>query len=446
MEDKLFEFLFQPGEAIEVRVVSPWCGSGFFDNAEDLQSALEQLDALKPEGIYCSLNPVTPEAFARCPNSFRKADGSKLASNGSDIARRAWILIDCDAIRPKQTSATEEEKSLALEKMREVRDYLLNEGAPAMVEADSANGGHLLLPSDLPNDKDATQLVRGFLEFLADRFSDERVKVDRVNFNADRITKAYGSYARKGPDMPERPHRRSGIISLPPETEPVSRELLERMQLKAKTSAKATGARSIGEDGIRLLTKWANTVPGFPAIKRIKTDGDKVTVIPEHCYLNADHTGTSAGIVFHSDGGRGNVCKHHGCRMPFAEWWSEVEKLYGQSLSLDTKIIIGKSKPARTGWSLQNYVAIKLERVSWIFPNYLARGKATAIVGEPGQGKSLTTIDLAARITTGRGFPNGADPVIPPSSVLMLNTEDGEGDTIKPRFLLAGGDPSGSSN
>src|ERR1700704_6642462 len=149
----LFEFLFQPGEAIEVRVVQPWCGSGVFDNAADLQAALSDLDEARPDGIYCTLNPVTREAFERAPNEFRRAvRGQKLASSSRDIAARKWILLDCDAIRPRNVSATEEEKSLAAEKAQLIRDFLLAEGAPAMVEADSGNGAHLLLPCDLPND------------------------------------------------------------------------------------------------------------------------------------------------------------------------------------------------------------------------------------------------------------------------------------------------------
>jgi hypothetical protein len=438
MDKPLFEFLFQPGEAIEVRVVAPWNGSGFFDNAADLEAALSELDGLKPDAVYCSLNPVTREAFERAPNEFRRAvKGQKLACNKEDIARRAWILIDFDPVRPKGTSATDAEKEAALSKMREARDYLLSEGAPPAIEADSGNGGHLLLACDLPNDETSTRLVRGFLDFLSARFTDDRVKVDRVNFNADRITKAYGTWARKGPDTPERPHRQSRIISLPPQAEPVSRALLEKLQFKPlKVNAQVSG---IGEEGIRKLKEWASTIPDFPAIKQIKHERDKVTVIPERCYLNADHEGTSAGIVFHADGGRGNVCKHDGCSLPFKDWWAEVEKLYGCMLPFDPQAVIGKAKSAKT-WTLQNFSQVQVEGVSWVFQGYLALGKPTALVGEPGEGKSLTTVDWSARITTGRGFPDGVSAILPHSSVLMMNSEDAAGDTIKPRFLAAGGD------
>jgi AAA domain len=442
MSKPLFEVLFQPGEALEVRVVAPWCGSGFFDNAKDLGEALSLLDGLQPEAVYCSLNPVTREAFERSPNQFQRAQrGVKLACKDGDISRRAWILIDFDPTRPPRVSATDAEKALALAKMRAARDCLLSEGAPLMVEADSGNGGHLLLPCDLPNDKDSARLVRGFLEFLAAKFTDAEVSVDRGNWNAARITKAYGTMARKGKDTPERPHRQSGVISLPPATSPVSRELLERMQLNPLPKAKEASA-GFADPSIAKLTEWSKTVPDFPAIKTTKREAEKVTVIPEHCYLNPDHTGTSSGIVFHADGGIGNACKHSGCALPFPEWWKLVEKLYGRALPLAPlapQILFG-SKPAPRDWTLENYSTIKVEPIRWVFRNILALGKATGLVGEPGGGKSLFTVDLAARLTRGLGFPDGAPNEIPASSVLMLNTEDGAGDTIKPRFLAAGGD------
>jgi hypothetical protein len=76
MSKPLFEFLFQPGEAIEVRVVAPWCGSGFFDNAKDLGDALSELDELKPEAVYCSLNPVR----------LRRSIAALISSNALSVA------------------------------------------------------------------------------------------------------------------------------------------------------------------------------------------------------------------------------------------------------------------------------------------------------------------------------------------------------------------------
>jgi hypothetical protein len=50
-------------------------------------------------------------------------------------------------------------------------------------------------------------------------------------------------------------------------------------------------------------------------------------------------------------------------------------------------------------------------------------------------------LDLAARLTTGRPFPDGAPPVAP-SAAVILNAEDGARSTIRPRLQAAGADLS----
>jgi hypothetical protein len=85
--------------------------------------------------------------------------------------------------------------------------------------------------------------------------------------------------------------------------------------------------------------------------------------------------------------------------------------------------------------------ASKLEPrpVTWLWPGRLARGKLSVIDGDPEIGKSLITLDLCARITTGQSFPDGA-AAIPPSNVLILNGEDGAEDTVVPRLRGLGAD------
>ena len=80
------------------------------------------------------------------------------------------------------------------------------------------------------------------------------------------------------------------------------------------------------------------------------------------------------------------------------------------------------------------------ESVSWLWPARLARGKFTLVSGEPGIGKSFLTMDMTARISTGRAWPDG--PAAPCGPVLVLSAEDGISDTIRPRVDLLGGDPS----
>lgn len=82
---------------------------------------------------------------------------------------------------------------------------------------------------------------------------------------------------------------------------------------------------------------------------------------------------------------------------------------------------------------------VRPEAVRWLWPPYLARGKLTLLDGDPGVGKSLLTIDLAARLSRGGAMPAG-EPAGRPHTVLLLNAEDPAADTTRPRAEAAGGD------
>lgn len=81
------------------------------------------------------------------------------------------------------------------------------------------------------------------------------------------------------------------------------------------------------------------------------------------------------------------------------------------------------------------------ETVRWLWEPYLARGKLAVLDGDPGTGKSLVVIDLAARLSRGGTMPSGPVRFGARETVLLLNAEDDARDTIRPRVLAAGGDP-----
>lgn len=85
------------------------------------------------------------------------------------------------------------------------------------------------------------------------------------------------------------------------------------------------------------------------------------------------------------------------------------------------------------------FARIKQECVEWEWVGYLPVGKGTTIAGDPGLGKSLLTIDLAARLSAGKPMPL-ADSARRPGDVLILSAEDDPGDTIGPRLSAAGAD------
>lgn len=82
------------------------------------------------------------------------------------------------------------------------------------------------------------------------------------------------------------------------------------------------------------------------------------------------------------------------------------------------------------------------EEVRWLWEGRVPLGKITVLDGDPGLGKSVVTTDLAARVTVGRGLPDGVPcGAEGGGGVVMLNAEDSFGDTVGPRFDAAGGDP-----
>jgi putative DNA primase/helicase len=81
-------------------------------------------------------------------------------------------------------------------------------------------------------------------------------------------------------------------------------------------------------------------------------------------------------------------------------------------------------------------------RVDWVWKNRIALGKLTMLDGRPGLFKSGMSLDIAARITTGREMPDGQSSGLPPSNVLVATAEDDWEDTVVPRLMAAGADLS----
>jgi len=77
--------------------------------------------------------------------------------------------------------------------------------------------------------------------------------------------------------------------------------------------------------------------------------------------------------------------------------------------------------------------------VNWLWYPYLPLGKLTAILGNPGEGKTYTVMNIIAACTNGRLLPGMKEPM-QPFNVIYQTAEDGLGDTVKPRLIEAGAD------
>jgi hypothetical protein len=88
-----------------------------------------------------------------------------------------------------------------------------------------------------------------------------------------------------------------------------------------------------------------------------------------------------------------------------------------------------------------NAASIEPECVSWLWENRIPLGKLTVFCGAPDVGKSAVAIDIIARGTTGRDWPDSKNDH-GPFNVLMLVAEDDLDDTIVPRLMASDADLS----
>jgi hypothetical protein len=97
-----------------------------------------------------------------------------------------------------------------------------------------------------------------------------------------------------------------------------------------------------------------------------------------------------------------------------------------------------QTKPASPSAIIRRFSEIKPESLRWLWPGRIPLGKLTLLIGDPGLGKSLVTIDIAAHVSRGSKFPDGESCEL--GDVIFLSAEDDAADTIRPRLDAAGAD------
>jgi putative DNA primase/helicase len=84
---------------------------------------------------------------------------------------------------------------------------------------------------------------------------------------------------------------------------------------------------------------------------------------------------------------------------------------------------------------------VEARPIRWLWPSRVACGKLTIVAGDPGLGKSLLSLDLAARVSAGLAWPDRSGAA-ERGGVVLLSAEDDPADTIRPRLDAAGADVS----
>lgn len=84
---------------------------------------------------------------------------------------------------------------------------------------------------------------------------------------------------------------------------------------------------------------------------------------------------------------------------------------------------------------------VAAEPVKWLWEGRIPLGKVTLLDGEPGLGKSMMALEIAARVSRGATMPLSKDRA-GPADVAIFNDDDSLADTIRPRLEAEGADLS----
>ncbi len=320
---KALGVLFEPGDVGELRVLRSkpkQTDSGYFEVANSDYIADFAARYNNAGQVYVVMNRAKPDMLARAAN--RIIERADKTTQDADIQRRRWFLIDLDPKRSAGISASDAELEAAKRKAVAVREFLAAAGWPPPTVAESGNGIHLLYPIDMPNDDAGKGLIQGALKGLAARFGDKAVEVDQTVFNAARITKLYGTVAKKGDHVPARPWRLARILEAPGRDALVTPEQLSALHLpkdEAQKNERGSGSRYNGAP-FDLDAFMSRLGIGYDQ----DTHDGSARYKLAHCPFNPEHGKGEAAIFRHPSGGLGFKCQHNSCA---DKKWRHVREL-----------------------------------------------------------------------------------------------------------------------
>ena len=337
--ERSLRLLATDGSTFEVRAISAERGrkvtySGYFTDPKKAASEIAHT-CTNAIGVYTTLNPVRPELLARCAHRIAPVLEKNTTTGDQHIVRRRRLLIDIDGVPVAGISASEQEHQAALDLASEIEHELTQRGWPQPLRGDSGNGAHLDYAIDLPADDGG--LVERVLHAAQAHFGctlstgsgDITLKVDTTNKNPSRITKIFGTPARKGDNLPERPHRMSCIVSAPEVLEVVPRELLEAFAdeyaPRAETQRQQSTPRPMQQretlDAEAWLAKHGIAVKNTNR-QWVGKQGPGTLFELEECPGNSDHSRGEAHVEQHASGAITAGCQHQSCTWDW-DWLRE---------------------------------------------------------------------------------------------------------------------------
>lgn len=340
--------MFYEGDVVEIRIMRKYgTVAGYYDYDHFAKCAhdVAMYDEMKDiEAIYYACNPVNMELHSRSYNKL--VERAKSTAGDKDIKRRRLLPIDVDPVRPTGTSSNDTLHDRSIAKAYEIKAFLVENGFPDMIIADSGNGAHVDPFIDLPNTEESRVLVENIQKAIIQKFNHpEEDKIDIQGFaNAARIWKLYGTKTRKGDEVPEMDisHRRSHIIYKPEKKEITSVDVLKRVADMyipdggITPSAPAQNAAPRLQNTNSKFELFAFMEEHGMGIQKTFKQGNKTVHRLDNCPFNPDHTGKDSAVFQWDDGKIGFKCLHHSCA---DKKWADVRELFapGHKAMVETK-------------------------------------------------------------------------------------------------------------
>lgn len=331
---RLWWQVFNPqNKLVEIRLLGKVTFSGYFKSIDTLLSQLRPLLAHENYNYYgalqayFTLNELNDSLYSREQRDiFVKKP--KSTSTDSDVIRRRMIMLDFDACRVASVSASDEEYEKAHIKAVEVYKYLIEQGFKEPIVSTSGNGYHCYLPCDMPNDEEHTELIKRFLKSLGSMFSDNSVELDEVVYNAARVDKVAGTWAKKGSDSEERRWRLARILKVPKDLSPNDESLFQKIaDLLPKEEPKtAPNRQRPNYNGTQFdLRSW---LARYGIVYREEVSGTSTKFVLQQCPWIDEHSDRKkwdSALFLAPDGQITFNCQHNHCK---GRTWFDFRKIY----------------------------------------------------------------------------------------------------------------------
>ena len=155
-------------------------------------------------------------------------------------------------------------------------------------------------------------------------FSDDSIDIDVKVGNPARICKLYGTMAKKGTNIPERPHRMARIVKTPEEIKPNNIEYFKKVaELFPEREQPSVNNNWKPQDSNFDLDEFI-AKHNIPVTRKVEVaDGTRYYL--EHCLFNPEHKGKDAILFKHNNGAVAYYCYHNSCQ---GNDWRKVREMY----------------------------------------------------------------------------------------------------------------------